>query len=125
MREGFGATLGDEAFELVLLDRPDPWNEWESGAPAPGLLAAARSRRRRMNVVTTRPTRARPPEQAAIEAADAVLESSKPELGAGDRDSEQPAADDDPPTPTHAKRGPRISIPRRRSRSNRRSMIPW
>jgi hypothetical protein len=94
VRGGFGALLGDEAFELVLLDRPDPWNEWERGAPAPGLLpppAPTAQDEGRDDPADARQAAG----QAAIEAADAVLESSKRELGAGDRDSEQPAADDD------------------------------
>jgi hypothetical protein len=94
VREGFGAMLGEEAFELVLLDRPDPWNEWERGAPAPGLMpppAPTAQDEGRDDPADARQAAG----QAAIEAADAVLESSKPEPGAGDRDSEQPAADDD------------------------------
>jgi hypothetical protein len=92
VREGFGATLGEGAFELVVLDRPDPWREWESGAPAPGLLPPPAPAARDESGDGTDDARAAA-EEAAREAADAVLDTD----GApspDDRNRKEPAADD-------------------------------
>jgi len=37
VREGFGASSVRDTFELVVLEREDPWDAWEEGALAPDL----------------------------------------------------------------------------------------
>jgi hypothetical protein len=90
VREGFAATLGDDAFELVVLDRPDPGREWEGATPAPSVVPPPGPAARDEGRDETAGARAIA-EDAAREAADAVLEIDRA-LDARESDRRQPPA---------------------------------
>jgi hypothetical protein len=88
VRDGFGAALRDDVFELAVLDRPDPWRDWERGvsprATAPGPAAPDRGGEEPKHAQEAAG-------EAAIEAVDSALEVDR-EGSAAERER-RPGAD--------------------------------
>lgn len=86
VRDGFGAALREDVFELMVLDRPDPWRDWERGTPpratAPGPAAPDRNGEDPKHAQEAAG-------EAALEAVDSALEVEDP----ADERERRPGAD--------------------------------